>query len=349
MHPEQELAAFAAAGDWPRALGEPGVRAVIREVPEDFEVEEIARITPAGAGDHLWLWVEKRGANTTWVADQLARAAGCRSGDVGFAGMKDRHAVTRQWYSVPAPGRRDLPWREWQIEGVTVIDGVRHDRKLRRGTLTGNAFRIVLARPEGDLEGLVERMRRIADAGLPNYFGEQRFGHGGDNVRRGADWLRRGGRIKRARRSIYLSAVRSALFNRVLACRVDAGCWNRLMPGEIAMLDGSRSVFPCDNLDESLETRCRELDIHPTGPLPGRDGMQPTDESAALENSVLAPYEALTAALSAAGVDAGRRALRVCPRNAGCRFEEGDAVLRFELPAGAYATAVLRELVTPVR
>lgn len=338
-------------------LGEPAATATLRASPEDFEVEELPRIDPAGEGGHLWLWVEKRGANTPWVADQLARAAGCHGRDAGFAGMKDRHALTRQWYSVPLQGTDTPEWSAWRIEGVRVLDARRHTRKLQRGALEGNRFRLVLRNVEGDGSELEQRLQRIAAAGLPNYFGEQRFGHDGGNVERGTRWLLEGGRVDRRKKGIYLSAVRSALFNEVLGRRVAASDWNELLPGEVAMLDGTRSVFAVESVDEELAQRCHAFDVHPTGPLPGRGGVEPGGAAAEVEREALAPFSDTVAGLSAAGLDAERRSLRLKPagfewRWLGCDIDsspkngsECSLELRFELPAGAYATAVLRELV----
>jgi tRNA pseudouridine13 synthase len=343
------LNATLAVPDWPRLLGMPSARAVLRARPEDFEVEEVARIHPQGEGAHLWLWVEKRGENTDWVAGRLAQAAGCATRDVGYAGMKDRHAVTRQWFSVPAQGAAELPWADWRIDGVRLLDARRHPRKLQRGALAGNRFRIVLREWRGEPVDLAARLERIVTSGLPNYFGPQRFGHDGLNVRRGVQWLRDGGRLSRAKRSIYLSAVRSFLFNQVLARRVVADCWNRLLPGEVAMLDGTRSVFTCDAIDPDLQWRCREFDLHPSGPLPGRGGLQPGQEAGALEQSALAPYAELKSALARAGLEADRRSLRVKAAGLAWNLEADRLELAFELPAGAYATALVRELVSEVQ
>ncbi len=340
------LGDLAAGSHWPRLCGLPLASAVLRASPEDFEVEEISRITPEGEGAHWWLWVEKRGANTGWAADRLARAAGCRAADVGYAGMKDRHAVTRQWFSLPASGRETLEWSGWDIEGVRVLEAVRHPRKLQRGALAGNRFRLVLRSLEGDADEVEARLRRIAERGLPNYFGGQRFGRGGSNVRTGVQMLLDGRRLDRRMRGLCLSAVRSVLFNRVLAGRVEADNWDRLLPGDIAMLDGTHSVFACPEVGADLEARCAGFDLHPTGPLPGDGGMQPDGEAAALERAALDSCGALVESLARARVNAARRSLRVRPAGLEWSRDDGCLELGFELPAGAYATALVRELVS---
>jgi tRNA pseudouridine13 synthase len=335
--------------DWQRQLQRPEVKARLRAVPEDFQVWELPLIEPEGRGSHLWLEICKRCANTQWVASQLAAAAGVSARDVGFAGMKDRHAVTTQWFSVGLQEGENDNWREWDIPGVTILQARRHGRKLQRGALRGNRFRLVLRDLQGAMDSLEARLESIRRTGVPNYFGPQRFGRQGANIPRAARWLERGQRISRNQRSIYLSAVRSYMFNQVLAERVSLGIWNRLINGDLAMLDGSRSVFPCRLPDRELERRCAEFDIHPTGPLPGRAGKrgnsETAGEAAALEAAVLNHCDALLRALRGAGVDASRRSLRVVPGDLEWQWGECCLALEFSLPPGAYATSVLRELV----
>jgi len=335
--------------DWPRSMGLPEVSGTLRASPEDFQVWELPLIEPQGSGSHLWLEIRKRDANTAWVAGQLASAAGVPPRDVGYAGMKDRRAVTTQWFSVGLQEAADADWSAWEIPGVTILRAGHHGRKLQRGALRGNRFLITLRMLRGRLDGLAGRIEEVGRAGVPNYFGPQRFGHGGANVERAVRWLERGGRIRRSERSIHLSAVRSYLFNEVLAERVRQANWNHLIDGDVAQLDGSRSTFCADTLDAELEGRCADFDIHPTGPLPGRSrgrpGQSVSGTAAALEESVLAPYGDVVAALQRANVDADRRSLRVLPTGLDWRIDGADLQLEFALPPGAYATGVLRELV----
>lgn len=328
------------------ALGPPAASGRLRSEPADFRVTEIPLIEPSGQGNHLWLEIEKTGSNTDWVAAQLARAAGVPRRDVGYAGMKDRNAVTRQWFSVGLQEAARDDWRDWSIDGVTFLDGRRHERKLQRGALRGNRFHLVLRDLTGDRSDLETRLQAIASHGAPNYFGPQRFGHGGRNIERALHWLEHGGRIRKPTRGIYLSALRSLLFNRVLSARVAADCWDRLLDGEIAQLDGRRALFECALPDDSLERRCAEFDIHPTGPLPGRGGMRPVRDAAACEDPILDTNRPLVEALERAGLEAARRSLRLIARNLEWQIEGGRLDILFELPAGAYATSLLRELVS---
>ena len=167
---------MSALPEWPHFLGAPETTGVIRSCPEDFVVEEIPRINPEGEGSHLWLWVEKRAANTDWVARELAKVAGCPHRDVGYAGLKDRHAVTRQWFSVPASDDTEQRFANTTIEGVNVLECRRHTRKLKRGTLDGNRFQLVIRQLQGGVEQTGQRLKDIRTSGVPNYFGPQRFG-----------------------------------------------------------------------------------------------------------------------------------------------------------------------------
>ena len=333
-----------AVPDWPYFLGVPKAEGIIRSCPEDFVVEEIPRIHAEGEGDHLWLWVEKRSANTDWVAKQLASTAACSPRDVGYAGLKDRHAITRQWFSVPVTETTQHALEQAGIEGVKILESRRHTRKLKRGTLNGNRFQLKIRQFVGDNGQTVNRLEQIRTSGVPNYFGPQRFGYGGQNVERGLRLLQNRARLARNKRSIYLSAMRSFLFNQVLAERVRRGDWNKIVDGDLAMLDGTQSIFPCENPDTDIEDRVARLDIHPTGPMPGEKGSQPGGITAEIEQTVLSNWPQLTEVLVNQRVAASRRALRLIPAGLEWGFDGDDLDLQFILPPGAYATTVLREV-----
>jgi tRNA pseudouridine13 synthase len=260
--------------------------------------------------------------------------------------MKDRRGVTTQWFSIALQEAGDSDWENWEVPDAAILQAQRHGKKLKRGALRGNRFRIVVRKLEGQLDDLEDRLRRVAQRGVPNYFGPQRFGHAGRNVAKGVHWLEHGGRLPRNKKSIYLSSVRSFLFNRVVSRRVDLGNWNRIVDGEIASLEGSRSTFSCRMPDPELSRRCDEFDIHPSGPLPGGGEMQVAREAAEIEGSVLALYETLVESMARAGLKAARRALRLVPKGFEWEHDGGALILKFELAPGAYATSVLRELVT---
>ena len=331
----------------PFTHGQPGLSGRLRALPEDFQVREEMNFTLDGAGEHVWLWVRKRGANTDWVARRLAERAGVAPGAVSYAGLKDRHAVTEQWFSVHLPGRAEPDWSADPHPEFTVLKSVRHSRKLRRGALSGNAFRLVIRELDGDPAELTARLHRMVMTGAPNYFGEQRFGHQGGNLERAEAMLSGREAVRdRHQRGLYLSAARAELFNAVLARRVTDQTWNQALPGEVLMLAGSHSIFAVDEADETIRQRVAAFDLHPTGPLWGAGELRSGGAVRALEEAVAATLPVFRDGLAAAGLQQERRALPLVVRNATLAFPEPcTAVLDFRLPAGAYATTVLRELV----
>ncbi len=294
---------------------------------------------PEGSGEHVFLYLEKSGENTEFVSRVLARFAGVRQRDIGYAGLKDRHAVARQWFSVWLPGKDGPDWAGLEeLAQVKVLQVARHARKLKRGVLRGNHFQITLRDWSGDNAIAVGQLELLARQGFPNYFAEQRFGHDGGNIRQ-ALAVFAGKKVKPEQRSIYLSAARGFLFNQVLAARVLDGSWLTGLPGEVFNLQGGHSLFQAGEIDEVLRGRIAAGDIHPTGLLYGA-GAKPN----VVEQAVLADEPALTDGLERAGLEADRRALRVLPLDLRWRFGEQELMLEFSLPAGAYATALLREV-----
>lgn len=327
------------------AYGAPLGSGRIRVQPEDFVVREHLGFEASGDGEHLLLNVRKRGANSKWVARQIASRAGVRVREVGLAGLKDRHAVTEQSFTVPALKTTPESWLEFSGEGFQVIAAARQRRKLRRGAHKANDFEIVIRDLDVDRELLAARLARIASEGIPNYFGEQRFGHDDHNLKVAEQWLCHGvAPADRDERSFALSAARSALFNAVLSERVLESTWNRLVPGEVVNLDGSGSVFVSNLPDAALEQRCLELDIHPTGPLCGCGDPRTTGDVLHLEERVLAPWAEWRRGLENLNVEQQRRALRLAVSNLTWEYSPGTLTLRFRLTRGAFATAVIREI-----
>lgn len=330
----------------PRAHGEPPAQGRLRVEPEDFQVDELLGFEAAGKGQHVLLQVRKRGVNTQWLAGAIARHAGVTAAAVGYCGLKDRHALTTQWLSVDLAGRPEPDWSALAIEGVEVLAARAHDRKLRRGAHRANRFRVRLRDVLGERAGIEARLRRVREAGAPSYFGEQRFGARGENPARALEMLAGKRRVRdRGERGIYLSAARAVVFNRVLAARVSAGTWALALAGEVLMLDGRHSRFLAEASTAELAERVARGELHPTGPLWGRGEPESRGECRALEASALAGCGAWLAALEAAGLEQDRRALRVLlPDLAWEWLPEGDLRLAFTLTSGAYATAVLREI-----
>lgn len=332
--------------DWARAHGPLTLSARIRATPEDFRVDEVLGFPADGEGPHLLLTVEKRGANTRWVADQLARHAGVNPREVGYAGLKDRHAVAVQHFTLPLDRRPEPDWAALPSDEFRVLKSERHRRKLKTGALAGNSFRLVLRDVSGPVSALTSRLEAIREQGAPNYFGMQRFGHGAANIAKAEAAL--SGKLRIHDRRLFgllLSTARSLIFNDLLSARVQAGNWNKFLSGEVMMLDGSRSVFRAVEGDAELEARLASGDVHPTGPLWGRGEPMTGGEVQALEAEVAARHPALTRGLVRVGVEMARRALRLPVRGFKWREEADGLILEFFLPAGAYATTVLRELV----
>ena len=329
----------------PQAFGVPQAGGLIRQAPEDFQVEEELGFEPDAGGEHLWLWIEKRGWNTQDVVTWLARSAGVPLRAVGISGLKDRHAVTWQWFSVHLPGKPDPDFGAVP-EGLRILRCQRHSRKLNRGTHRRNRFSLRVTDLQGDAGQLDERLQQVTSAGVPNYFGVQRFGREARNVSRAVAWLCEGGEAprKQATRGMWLSALRSELFNRVLALRVREGCWNQVLPGDILQPQGSRGLFAADDDPQSAQ-RVVDGEVHPTAPLPGAGGLSPTGASLALERRALAGCETWIDGLVRFGVEAGRRATRLPVSDLSWQFEGDSLRLAFALPAGAFATAVLAELI----
>ena len=330
----------------PRGYGPPPGRATLSADPDDFHVTEIEKFLPAGEGTHAWLRIRKRGVNTEDVAVALARVAGVSRAAVGFAGMKDRLATAIQWFSVDLAGRAEPRWASVESAQIEILETACHRRKLRRGALLGNRFEIVLREAAGIGAELDERLGAVRAGGVPNYFGPQRFGRDGATLRLARSLLVEGRRIRdRHRRGLALSAARAHVFNRVLSSRVRAEVWNVPVAGDVMLLDGRRSVFALDRVDDEALGRTARGEIHPTGPLWGRGLRMVASTARELEDQVVAETAALCRGLERERLDQDRRPLRLSVRELDFRVGSDRSVtLAFSLPPGAYATAVLGEL-----
>ncbi|SHF99434.1 tRNA pseudouridine13 synthase [Microbulbifer donghaiensis] len=303
--------------DWPRALGGAAIYADFRSTPEDFVVDELAAPPIAEDGEHVYLQVKKRGANTAWVAQQLARLAGVRTQDVGFYGLKDRHAVTTQWFSVWLGQKPEPDWTQVNNAEITLLQHHRGLKKLRRGEHSGNRFHIRLRNVRGDRDQAERVLARVV-GGVPNYFGEQRFGRDGGNL----DLVRRlaedNERCRKSEKAFAMSAARSWLFNQVLAERVREANWQQQLAGE--------------------------PQPEPTGPLWGRGRGLAAETLAELELRVLSPWQRWCDWLEHCGLKQERRELVLRPAAFVYKWEADDLVLEFALPVGTFATALLREI-----
>jgi len=360
--------------------GTPKIKGQLKSTPEDFVVEEQVGYSLTGEGEHLWCWVEKRCENTDWVAGMLAKWANTSKRNVGFAGQKDRNAVTRQWFSIQLPGKEDPDIDTFDIEGVKILKVQRHNRKLHRGGLSGNRFELTLrnlstVNEDSEVTNhqiqktLDLRLQAIMKEGVPNYFGEQRFGKKGNNLLQGEKLLCMDSRDQKSRRakqrrgskggnrnqqSLYISSLRSWMFNVLLSKRVQACNWNRAVEGDALQLSGSSKWFLADESEDFavLQQRVLEGDLNPTGGLFG-DGELPTQsQSKLLEQQVMSAYSLWCDGLANNRVQQDRRALRLMPEDMKWSFNssvvDGNECLSlnvsFTLTSGSFATMVLREI-----
>ena len=332
----------------PYAFGGPACAATFKEQPNDFIVSERLPFEADGEGPHWLVQIEKTDLNTLDMLDALARRFKISRRNIGYSGLKDRFAVTRQFVTVPAndvsvqelEGAYDTHWK--------VLEVSAHRRKLRVGSHRRNAFSITLgniSQSDNVRDALVQRLENIACNGAPNYFGPQRFGNDGANLRKARQLFEGTRKLPRQQHRFAVSAARSFVFNAVLACRVEDGSWNRLIEGEAVSLDGSSSWFDYARLDENTETRLAQFDIHPSGPLWGSGVPPVSSEAADLEKAAVGPLTLFTNGLEELGLKHERRALRQRVSEFKWTFDETDLVLEFTLAKGGFATSVLRELV----
>ncbi len=353
--PEQPLVKFA---ELAYQTVKPPCTALIKQKIEDFQVDEVLGFEPSGSGEHLFLEVRKQNLATTEVARMLAMQLNANLADVGYAGMKDARAICTQWFSVPKKSARTLAREGLGSADLQLLQIQDNDRKLKIGSHRGNRFRIRLREFCGESADLEARISRAVDRGVPNYFGPQRLGRDLSNVFQAQEYFqsfdedRVRVRLPRKKKSMLLSAGRGYLFNIILSRRVADSTWDQLLSGEVLNLDGTKRFFKALTGEErELQRRLEKLDIHPTGLLAGQIDSKSSyvagDFVAELEAQILSNNPVLSAGLLAAGTGAGRRPLRLVPRNLDYAWENDSASvdMTFDLPAGGYATTLLRELV----
>ena len=341
------------------------ISAKIKSQADDFIVEENIAVEFSGEGEHCWLYIKKRECNTDWVAQQLARYCKVKKLAVAYAGLKDRHAVTSQWFSVQLPGKPTPDWSEFESsfsthgsgEDVQVLQCFRHNRKLQRGALKSNTFKIIMRElsdtGEKAFELLTQRCEEIAKNGVPNYFGSQRFGRSYNNLEQATKLFSRPGyKINKHKRGLYLSAARSWIFNCILSERIKQDVWNKRLTGDVFMLDGKSACFKDestgDEADE-LDQRLAHNEIHPTAILWGEGDAMTASKAAELESAVIDQFPAYRDGLVAARLQSQRRACRVVPAQFACSRLEDDFEVLFSLPSGSYATMVIAEIFSDIQ
>lgn len=322
----------------------PKCQANFKQFCEDFIVEEQLGFELTGEGEHVCLWVKKVGENSDFVARKLAKFAGIQAKNVSYAGIKDRHAETYQWFSLHIPGKHTPDFSEFELAGVSILKTVRHNKKLRTGCLAGNHFTITL-RQISDKSALSQSLTAIQQ-GVPNYFGEQRFGFQGGNVS-SALAMFSGQKVKdRFKRSIYLSAARSYLFNFLISERIKDNCYSQPMLGDCVQFVGNRSFFSLPDLSEQSLLRLQNREVCLTAPLWGAGDLASEHDALQYETEKLQIFPELLSGLEKAGLKQARRPILLLPEQFDYQWlEENTLRLSFYLPAGSYATSVIRELI----
>lgn len=330
--------------DWPRAYGTPKSTAMFKQTPEDFQVDEYFDGQFSGEGEHIILKIEKKGLNTEEVVKAIARLVNKPVKLISYAGLKDRHALTTQWLSIHAPGEEIPGVGELHGPGWRVLEFTRHNKKLRPGYLAGNHFKITL-RDLSHVDDLIHRIEQIKITGVPNYFGEQRFGRECGNLVKAEQLLVQGRRGKdRFLQGMYCSAARSWLYNLILAKRVNASTWNTPIDGDVMQLNGSKSIFVIDTVEEEIINRIKAHDISPASPLPGKSKQMVRNVAFEIINEIYADWQPWLAGLEKQGLEEAWRANILHADNLEYTIHDNMVTLSFTLPAGAYATAVLREM-----
>ena len=321
----------------------PKQTALLKAECADFVVKEQLGYDMSGDGEFVTVKVRKTDCNTLFVGEQLAKFAGISARNMSYAGLKDRKAVTEQWFSLQMPGQPTPDFNQFSLEGVEILEITRHQRKIRIGSLQGNHFEILLRNAE-ETDELKERLDFLAKNGFPNYFTEQRFGRDGNNLTQALRWANGEINVKdRNKRSFYLSAARSEIFNLILSKRMELNLAQQILVGDVLQLNGSHSWFVVDESEDlaQLQQRLAQQDVLLTAPLIGEEEKSAVD----FEHEIFAKHQALFTLMRQERMKAARRPILMQPQHFQWQFEPNGLHLQFALPAGSYATALIRELV----
>lgn len=321
----------------------PKQTALLKAECADFVVKEQLGYDMSGDGEFVAVKVRKTDCNTLFVGEQLAKFAGISARNMSYAGLKDRKAVTEQWFSLQMPGQPTPDFSQFSLEGVEILDVTRHQRKIRIGSLQGNHFEILLRNVE-ETDELKVRLDFLAKNGFPNYFTEQRFGRDGNNLTQALRWANGEIKVKdRNKRSFYLSAARSEMFNLIVSKRMELNLAQQILVGDVLQLNGSHSWFVVDESEDlaQLQQRLAQQDVLLTAPLIGEEEKSAVD----FEHEIFAQHQALFDLMRQERMKAARRPILIHPQHFQWQFEPNGLRLQFALPAGNYATALIRELV----
>lgn len=321
----------------------PKQTALLKAECADFVVKEQLGYDMSGDGEFVAVKVRKTDCNTLFVGEQLAKFAGISARNMSYAGLKDRKAVSEQWFSLQMPGQPTPDFSQFSLEGVEILEVTRHQRKIRIGSLQGNHFEILLRNAE-ETDELKVRLDFLAKNGFPNYFTEQRFGRDGNNLTQALRWANGEIKVKdRHKRSFYLSAARSEIFNLIVSKRMELDLAQQILLGDVLQLNGSHSWFLVDESEDlaQLQQRLAQQDVLLTAPLIGEEEKSAVD----FEHEIFAQHQALFALMRQERMKAARRPILMQPQQFQWKFEPNGLRLQFDLPAGSYATALIRELV----
>lgn len=310
----------------------------------DFIVREELGYELSGEGEFVAVKIRKTNANTLFVGEKLAKFAGIPERNMSYAGLKDRHAVTEQWFSLHLAGKETPDFSTFECEGVEILDVTRHNRKIRVGSLAGNHFELLL-RDVKKSDDLIHRLQQIQAVGFPNYFTEQRFGRDGHNLTQALRWAKDEITVKdRKKRSFYLSAARAEVFNLVVSQRIADGLMNQVLENDYVQLAGSNSFF-CVKQEDIAETQHRLacFDVQLTAPLIGEKSLE--IESNAKEKIMIEQHADLVKLMKKEQMNTSRRAMLYKPQHLEWIFEESGLRLKFFLNSGSYATGLVRELI----
>ena len=327
--------------------GKPTVYGLYKQQYEDFLVIEELGFDLTGEGEHILVYLEKKDCNTIYVAEQLAKYVGISAKNVSYAGLKDRQAVTQQWFSLHMPGKETPDFSQFDLAGCRILQINRHNKKLKIGALKGNRFKIIL-RNLSDKQAIEPKLNLIKQYGVPNYFGEQRFGREQNNITQAMKWASGEISVKdRKKRSFYLSAARSAIFNEIVSQRIEQNIQQTVLDGDILQLSKSNSWFVSSS-DELplLQQRLQNGEINITAPMVGDSQLGTASVALEFETSCLKRWSCFEELFKKERMATIRRSILLRPEQLEWQWiSENDIEISFFLPSGCYATTVLRELI----
>ncbi|QMV15419.1 tRNA pseudouridine(13) synthase TruD [Vibrio spartinae] len=330
--------------------GKPVAKAKIKVKPEHFIVTEDLGFPLDGLGEHLMVRIRKTGENTSFVANELAKACGVKSKDVSWAGLKDRHAVTEQWLSVHLPKGDTPDFSAFQARypHIEILETTRHQRKLRPGDLRGNHFQITLTEVT-DIADVEQRLNMICEQAVPNYFGAQRFGHQGNNLNEARRWGRENVRTRNQnQRSLYLSTARSWIFNQIVSERIAKDCFHHLIDGDIVLQGNEQILVEGDDMLAQWQSSVVQRQAGISAALAGDNALPTHSEALALEQRFVDDEPDLMKLIRGNRMKHERRNIALKPQQLDWKLGKNEVILNFSLDAGCFATSLLRELVEEI-